>query len=155
MHCCLDLDSVVRASNLVELQLIPNGPPFFKGTFEHAGDTVLVVDLAERLGISDHRPYTLDTPMLICRGERHVGALIVDEVLGLTRTRPNTETHEHTFDQPEVAPFKGLLLTKRGPALHLDVDAALDVRISSEPFELPETLRVADDPAQIGGPVCP
>jgi chemotaxis signal transduction protein len=137
LRCCLDLDSVVRATNLVELQPIPNAPPFIKGAFDYAGATLLAIDLAERLGMSDHRPYTLNTPMLICRGDRMMGALIVDEVLGLARLLDMQCSHGEIFDRPLVAPFKGLQITAHGPTLQLDVDAALDVQISSGFFDPP------------------
>lgn len=130
MVCCIDLSAVIRATTLVELKPIPQSPSYLKGIMDFAGNNLLVVDLAERLSLSDHQSYSLDTPIVICRSAQGDGAFIVDEMLGVTRVSGGDDRHESTFDCPDKLPFKGVLKTEHGPALWLDVESAIKVFIS-------------------------
>lgn len=130
VNCCIELSSIVRTTSLVELQPIPGSPPFLKGIMDFAGNNLLVLDLAERLSLSDLNPYTLDTSIVICQFEDNMGAFIVDELLGIINVQTDGDRHEAAFDCHNKLPFKGVLSTEHGLALWLDVDSAVRVLFS-------------------------
>jgi len=80
---CLPLDEVDRVLLLPALDPFPGAPPWVAGLLVLPGEALPVVDLAWRSGHRPEEPYTLDTPLLVCRRATLAGALVVDRVLGV------------------------------------------------------------------------
>ncbi len=81
---CLTLKHVLKVLPLMELQIVPDAPGYVKGLMNLQGNSVPVIDLAERLGAAKaSASYTIDTTILLCEVmNKHIG-LIVDEILGV------------------------------------------------------------------------
>ncbi len=132
VRCCIDLDAVEQVVSLMALTPLPGAPPCVQGFFNYGGETVAVVDLAQRLRLPPQPPYTLDTSVVIGQRRRdgpqagQRGGLVVDDVYGLTLFQPGDASHQENFKSKGL-PFKGTLQTRFGMALWLDIDAVLDV----------------------------
>ncbi len=132
VRCCMDLDAVEQVVSLMALTPLPGAPPCVQGFFNYGGETVAVVDLAQRLRLPPQPPYTLDTSVVIGQRRRdgpqagQRGGLVVDDVYGLTLFQPGDASHKENFKSKGL-PFKGTLQTRFGMALWLDIDAVLDV----------------------------
>ena len=86
VRCCIDLDAVEQVVSLMALTPLPGAPPCVQGFFNYGGETVAVVDLAQRLRLPPQPPYTLDTSVVIGQRRRdgpqagQRGGLVVDDV---------------------------------------------------------------------------
>ncbi len=79
----LDVDSIERASWLVAAQPLPDASDYVVGVTALQGESVLLVDLARRLGLEGAAHYGLHTPLLWCRAGDRRAALVVDEIEGV------------------------------------------------------------------------
>lgn len=83
INFALDVTAVERASFLVAVQPLPEASDYVVGVTSLGGATVLLADLALRLGLPDASRYTLHTPVVWCRGAERVAGLVVDEIDGV------------------------------------------------------------------------
>lgn len=75
----LPIDRVQEIQQIVEFSDVPNGGTGVVGLVNLRGNVIPAVDLRERIGI-ERLNYTLETPMIICRTDDGLVALLVDEV---------------------------------------------------------------------------
>ncbi len=141
---CLNLPDVGRIIPLSALHPVPNGPDYLQGILGLAGDCVPVIDLARRLGIARAAPYTLDTPLLVCRRQGRVGALAVDQVLGVSEVTEHDAQLADLFAGGLPA-FIAAVRTPQGVVLKLDLVRILDIDLGFPvtDLELPSDLLAA------------
>ncbi len=75
----LPLYAVVEVTRMVAITPLPESEPWLAGVINRRGQVTPIVELRVRLGL-EHRPFTLDTPLVICTHDAHTIALLVDEV---------------------------------------------------------------------------
>jgi chemotaxis signal transduction protein len=89
------------------------------GIMNYAGYSLPVIDLAIRLGMIS-RPYTLDTPIIVCRHEQQRIAVIVQDIIGVqTLNGPELQLGAQ-FARYDTA-VRASAHTAQGLALLLDV----------------------------------
>ena len=125
LSCCVDLEYVVRVEYLMELQSIPQSPPFIKGLLDLHGESIFVLDLCERLGVPNDELYTIDTPVLLCRSHGRVVGLILGDEPILSATDQAGLCMSEMF-QTGAPFFNGVVNTDQGLSLLLDIDQLLD-----------------------------
>lgn len=129
---CVALNRIERVLLLVDLKPIPLAPNFVVGLMSLQGQSVVVIDLAQRLGLNDEEPYSLNTPILLCESQSgKMMGLVVSEVVGVERLNGNGVQLCPVFDEPS-SPFRGVINSEYGQSLQLDVDKVLDVQIMNE-----------------------
>lgn len=79
----LEVAHVERASFLLAAQPVPEASDYVVGVTMLDGVTLLLVDLALRLGLTGSHHYDLHTPVVWCRGGGRVAGLVVDEIDGV------------------------------------------------------------------------
>jgi len=127
---CLDLQHVVKVLPIMQLRYVPGGPEFLRGLMSLGGVSLPVIDLAERLGLDNRNPYTIDTPILLCAdGDKQAG-VIVDEVLGVSDVSENSLQMRPLFKPGGTTAFRAAIKTDRGLSLLLDVGQILDVDLA-------------------------
>lgn len=99
---CVILKHVIKVLPLMELQIVPDAPGYVKGLMNLQGNSVPVIDLAERLGAARASvSYTIDTPILLCEVmNRHIG-LIVDEIIGVVAVEKGDLQMQSEFQQSQ------------------------------------------------------
>jgi len=133
---CVRLERVERILSLVALKPVPLSPPFIVGLMTLTGKSVVVIDLAERLGLKDDRPYTIDTPILLCaNGNDRLMGLIISEIISIDAVDTNELQLAPTFEEPS-SPFEGVINTSRGPSLLLNVDKVMPVNVMAEETDI-------------------
>ena len=134
LRLTVDLCHVLKVLPLVALQPVPGAPNYLKGLMNLGGRSVPVVDLAERLGLTNATPYTPATPVLLCTdGERQAG-LVVSDIMGVA----TVEQHDLQMDSEFTganSPFLGVVNTERGQSLLLDLGRVLDIELSTAGVE--------------------
>lgn len=75
----LPIDAVQEIQQIVALSEVPGGGSGVVGMVNLRGQVIPVVDLRRIVGLATVE-YTLETPMIICRVEGQLIALVVDEV---------------------------------------------------------------------------
>ena len=76
INFALEVTAVERASFLVAVQPLPEASDYVVGVTALGGETVLLADLALRLGLPDAPRYTLHTPVIWCRCAERVAGLV-------------------------------------------------------------------------------
>lgn len=115
---CVDLNSVERTHSLVAMQAMPGCAPYVAGIMNYAGNSLAVIDLAIRLGLSSS-PYTLDTVIMICtHGGQRIG-VIVPDIVGVEELHEQDRQLTREFSRYGAA-FRASAHTGLGLALLLD-----------------------------------
>lgn len=118
LQICIELECVERTFSLVALQPVPGGAHFVAGIMNHAGVSLPVIDLALRLALPS-APYSLDTPIVMCRqGDRRVG-VIVSDIIGIQSLNRREIQLARELEQHGAA-FRASLHTSAGLAFLLD-----------------------------------
>ncbi|NNM59106.1 MAG: chemotaxis protein CheW [Legionellales bacterium] len=119
-HVCVDIRYVDKIISLLQLEPVPNSPPYLAGLMSLEEKIIPVIDLAMRLGMHREQPYTIDIPILLCTYEAQQAGLIIDKVMGLvTINKQNIQMHEE-FNSVET-PFIGSV------TLHDDLSLLLNM----------------------------
>lgn len=99
---CVILKHVVKVLPLMELQTVPDAPGYVKGLMNLQGNSVPVIDLAERLGAAGaSTSYTIDTPILLCEIMNKRIGLIVDEIPGVMVVEKGDLQMQSEFQQSQ------------------------------------------------------
>lgn len=115
---CVDLNSVERTHSLVAMQAMPGCAPHVAGIMNYAGSSLVVIDLAIRLGLPSS-PYTLDTVIMICaHGGQRIG-VIVPDIIGVQDLHEQDRQLTREFARYGAA-FRASAHTDLGLALLLD-----------------------------------
>jgi purine-binding chemotaxis protein CheW len=132
IHICIALERVERILSLVALKPVPLSPKYVTGILSLPGESIVVIDLAERLGLADDTPYTINTPILLCSNSagRKTG-LIVSRIIGVDKIQTEDIQLGPEFDE-QTSPFTGVVNSANGPSLQLDVNKVLTFSIVDE-----------------------
>lgn len=131
----LDVDSVERASWLVAAQPLPEASDYVVGVTALQGESVLLVDLARRLGLEGAAQYGLHTPLVWCRGGGGRAALAVDEIEGVAAVAVNGADMSELLCQGR-APLLGAVRHDGRTWLLLDPGRLLAFDLAQEASEL-------------------
>jgi len=112
MQLFIRLDQVLRVIPMLSLTPVPQAPPYLKGLMNLGGQSLPVIDLAERIGLSEGLHYTIDTPILLCTDGSKTAGLVVEEVLGVAEVVPEDVQMRPLFD-PSDTPVLGVIDTER------------------------------------------
>lgn len=116
---CIDLCDVERTVSLVAMQVIPGSAAYVAGIMNYAGHSIPVIDLAIRLGLASS-PYTLDTPIVVCRHQQQRVAMIVQDIIGIQSLSAQDQQLASQFSRYGTA-VRASAHTGLGLALLLDV----------------------------------
>src|SRR5688572_13212494 len=83
IYVCIDLRFVERVLPLPLLEEVPASYPYLAGLLNYSGLSIPVINLAWRLGLPCHKPYSLDMPVILCQEDSHHAGLIVDDLIGI------------------------------------------------------------------------
>lgn len=137
LRFAIAVERVARASYLVAAQPVPGSPDYLVGLTALDGESVPMVDLAQRLGLETDTAYALSTPMVWCHGVDRVVALVVDEVDGVFA---GTDVSGRVDADLQVgrAPLTGVAQCSGESWLVLDCDRllALDFSQRGSPYTL-------------------
>lgn len=118
VNFALDVSCVERASFLVAVQPLPEASDYVVGVTALGGETVLLADLALRLGLPDAAPYTLHTPVVWCRDAGRAAGLVVDAIEGVDEAA--VQDADLSLLQGGRAPLRGVV--RRGGTVWLLLD---------------------------------
>ena len=130
MELCVPLACVDKVFSLMALQTVPQGPAYLRGLMNLHGDSIPVIELAARLGLSTGEPYTLDTPILLCGYGGLRAGLIIDEVLGVESVPAGALQMGAQFDEAQL-PFNAVLSTSEGLCMMLNLGRVLAIDFSA------------------------
>lgn len=117
----IPLEQVIRVMSLMAMREVPGSPPWVMGLMNYQGDSILAVDLAERLARDALMNYTLNTPVVLCEGKAGRVGLVVGDVVGIEAICEGDVKMEQFMDGAEL-PFRGAVRCKGGISLVLDID---------------------------------
>lgn len=83
----LPIDAVQEIQQIVAFSEVPGGGSGVVGMVNLRGQVIPAVDLRRIVGLASME-YTLETPMIICRVQDHLVALVVDEVQDVLELSP-------------------------------------------------------------------
>lgn len=142
MQFCIDVNQVVTTVPLVALQPIPEAPDYLEGLMNIHGECVPVLDLVSRLNLSHQRTYSIDASIILCEVSGKRIGLIVDDIDG-TGSVEQEDLQLQTFFCGRQSPLAGMVKSERGMAEWLELDAILDVDLSSSSPHLGEDYQQA------------
>jgi purine-binding chemotaxis protein CheW len=103
---CMDIKYVIKVLPLVRLEKVPLSPMYVAGLMNLAGKSITVMDFAMLLGMKRVKPYTTETPVLLCSDGGVEVAMIVDAVLDLTKVNESTLQVQNELKKPFLGTFK-------------------------------------------------
>lgn len=137
IHLCIDLTYIEKALFLVALEFVPSSTDYLVGLMNYAGESIPVIDLALRLGLTRQKPYNLDTPLLICFDGQHHVAIVVDEILNMFNVYDQELQMQDDFKQ-EDSPFLAVIKNVNNLSLLIndkvlfDMNFRLNTRLSKD-----------------------
>jgi len=123
---CIDLRYIDKIISLPELEEVPASPPYLAGLMNYAGLSIPVINLAWRLGLPCHKPYTLDMPLILCQDGKHKAGFIVDELMGIEIIDKNKIQQQFEFKVNE-SPFYATVTIKDHLSLLLNVGCLIEI----------------------------
>lgn len=126
LQCAIDLSQVERVYLFMELIQVPGRPDYCAGLMNYHGQGIAVIDLGSWLGMGAMRPYSLETPVILCRLGAHRLAFIVSEVTGVDKSPVDAISRQA---DPGVGhtPFKAVVSLPDGLVMLLDTAGILEV----------------------------
>lgn len=125
---CLNLEQITKVLPLVALQVVPQAPNYMKGMMNLAGEGVPVIDLAQRLGLTNTQPYSLNTPIILCNVEDKLAGLIVQEVRGVASVQLNGMQIDELF-QGDISLIEGVVNVEGILSMLLDLRRVLEINM--------------------------
>lgn len=135
IRVCIDLQYVNKVLPLVLLEPIPGSPSYVAGLMNLAGKSILVIDLLMRLGLNRDKPYSLDTPILLCSDECHQCGIIVDKIIELENVDTSALQMQEAFDKPN-SPFIAVVILKFESSLLINIKHVFKINLLQEKSEL-------------------
>ncbi|MDQ7089868.1 MAG: chemotaxis protein CheW [Methylococcales bacterium] len=121
IYCCIDAHSIVRTLPFVSLQPIPQTDTYIKGFCNLYGKSVIVIDLANYLGLEQEINYSLDTPLIICSHHQKYLGIIVENINGIIKIDPNKVQLANEFKHKSPI-FSGTIVTDKETRIILKID---------------------------------
>jgi len=134
IQLCVDLQYVEKVFLLPMLEAVPGSPIYFAGLMNYQGESVPMIDLALRIGLTRDLPYSLDTPFLLCSTTAARVGLIVDKIIGLTEIDKGLLQMHDKFVSNH-SPFSGAIAQAAGISLLIDVSQILKFSLTDEQNE--------------------
>lgn len=120
----LPVEQVVQIIEMVALTPLPKAPDIVAGVMSFHGQVIPVVDVRRRLNLSP-KPYTLRTPIVICRIGKNTTGLVVDSVRGVVEFAVEKVSAPAQIFTPETMPplplLRGVARLDDGLLLILDL----------------------------------
>lgn len=117
----IHLEQVVRVMSLMSMRQVPGSPSWVIGLMNYQGESILAVDLADRLARTEPMSFTLNTPVVLCEGAAGRVGLVVGDVVGIEAVC-DSEVRMERFLNGADLPFRGAVRCKGGISLLLDID---------------------------------
>lgn len=136
VHAAIDLNYVQKALLLVALEYVPQSPKYLIGLMNDSGRSIPVVDLSLLLGMMRNKPYTLDTPILICKDDHQTIGFIVDNILDISTIQTDElqllDTFHHQTNTANKIirhnmPFSAVVKDEQHLSLLLDIKYLLSL----------------------------
>ncbi|MBF0220297.1 MAG: chemotaxis protein CheW [Gammaproteobacteria bacterium] len=125
----LPLEVVERLLPLAALHPLPLAPEYVMGLLNFEGQSLLVIDLAGRLGMPMRSHYPVDIPLVLLKCAAYRALLVVDEVYAVETLLADRLRGEVLFKRG-TAPLQAVVEMAAGTTLLLDCLRLLDVEIS-------------------------
>lgn len=131
VHLCFEIHYISKILPLVELKQVPGSQNYVAGLIDINGKSILVIDLALRLGLQRSEKYKLSTPIIICNDDSREIGIIVDEILGLKSADKNALQMKNNFSDPESL-FSGVIKLDTKLTLVLNMQKILSIDLSKQ-----------------------
>ncbi len=128
MNFCADLMDVHKILPFMKYMPSPAGPTYLVGFINFHGESVPLIDMAERLGMERATPYGLDTPVLIVKDSERLSALVVDDVAAISESGDGAVRLGQAVG---IKPFKNVVFTTSG-SMSLLVDMGALTRFEGD-----------------------
>ena len=124
--CCINAHFVTRTLPFIGLQSIPQAPDYIKGFCNLYGKSVMVIDLASYLGLSEAIHYSLNTPLVICSYANKSLGFIVENIHGIIKIEASKIqlTDDFQYNSPV---FSGTVITEEGSAMVLNMERLFEI----------------------------
>lgn len=152
LQCAIDLSEVERVYLFMELIQVPGRPDYCAGLMNYHGQGIAVIDLGSWLGMGPMRPYSLETPVILCRLGAQRLAFIVSEVTGVERA-PVDAIRRLADPGASHSPFRAVASLPDGLVMLLDTAGILEVSGLGEGKEDKVMLQDCMAPAKEDGHV--
>jgi len=126
VHFCMDLGFIKKVLPLVSFEAIPGAANYVAGLINIAGRSITVIDFGLCIGLSRQRPYTLDTPILICGNEKQEFGMIIDKVIDLVTIEKKSLQMKEQFDKTD-SPFIATVVLENRLALLVNMNEILSI----------------------------
>lgn len=134
-HVCINLDYIKKSLALPQLEPIPQSAPYIVGVMNLAGRSLPVMDLGMRLNIMRNKPYTLDTPILICsNGQQELG-LVVDKIFGFDEVMPSALQFNSDSDSTHSS-FVATLMINGKVSFLINMNDIFSSKVTASPDQL-------------------
>jgi len=135
IEMCIALRNVTKVLPIMELQMIPDAPGYFKGLMNLHGCCIPIIDFAERLGITGKAAlYTIETPIILCEVMNRKVGLIVDEISGVTMVN-KSKLQLHAEFQEGMHHFLAVVNEGNRPALLVNTESIIKTGFLAENTE--------------------
>lgn len=134
VHMCVDLSAVIKALPLVLTEPVPNSPNYVVGLMNLGGKSILIIDLAIRLGLQRNEPYLLDTPILLCSDGSQQCGVIVDKIVELCNINTDALQMSDAFKNSGL-PFLGTIAHDSKLILLIDMHHVLQATMDFSKYE--------------------
>ncbi|MFT4924566.1 MAG: chemotaxis signal transduction protein [Phenylobacterium sp.] len=124
VHYCIPAATIKSIIPLVALQKVPSSANYLCGLLNLHGAPIPAIDLSLLLALENPDQYTLDTAIIICRGEPDLG-LIVTDVRGIIPYIANNYYHYSDDNQTET-PIVATLFNDEAISYILSMDWIVD-----------------------------
>jgi purine-binding chemotaxis protein CheW len=120
VHFCADLNCIKKFLPLMQLEPIPGSLKHVAGLMNVAGRGIPVIDFAICLGLQRTSPYSLDTPILLCKNNEDEMGIIIDGVIGLDHVEKKSLQMQDKFDDSK-SPFLATVVLRDNLAILVDM----------------------------------
>lgn len=131
LHICVDLQNVQKALLLPFLEMVPNSATCLAGLMNISGTSVPVIDLAILMNQKRTKPYTVNTPILLCGNEQQQIGLIIDQIGGLADIDLDTIQMHEDFDKANSI-FEAVVVIDSELTMLLSIAHLLSINLLSK-----------------------
>ncbi len=144
VHLCMDFHYIERVLPLPLLEKVPAGPLYLAGLMNLRGQSIPVIDLALRLGLTRDLEYSLNTPILLCSDNSHQVGLIIDKIFGMIDVEEKSIQMHEEFVRNH-SPFLGAVTLDAGVSLLINTSQILAFSLTGEnkEFNLGDIINLA------------
>lgn len=141
---CIELRYIEKILPLTALEPVPHSQSYVVGLMNLAGESIIVIDLAMRIGIERYAPYSVDIPILLCSDQSIKAGLIVDEVKDIYTVKQDLLQLPDRFNHSSAF-FKGVIQINDQLTLLLNMKNTLRITLDESQQSINELTEYQHD----------